>query len=474
MSPPTLSRHGSNASPRVADGRHWDHQARLLAAEINVGWWLSAWLPWAVGIGLVGTFALVWARSRSVDLVRPTWGAIGAGLVVAAVMAWVQSRARFETVTSARIRLEDRLGLHARLSSAAAGVGEWPGRRIDLDGRWPVRAKLVRPALLIGLILGMFAVAMVIPVADAGAVRRRSIEAPADAEIVSKWVDELRRERAIDERSASEVNERIEEILERPRDAWYEHATLEAAGTLRERTAADLAALARNLAAAEQAAASLAAAPAGGARSDKQRESQALAAAARQLALGGMRPAGEAGERLGKEAAEALADLTPEQLRELAAALRANRSKLKAALAKAANFDLEALGPESDCEECEPCGVCKECREGKPCKKGACAACSRAGRGGIARGPGEAPMKAGTEADLGATRRELVTAPTDIERSAAGELLDVVDAEHAVDEKAYTGPQAGGSITPAADGGGPSRVDNLLPREQEAVRRFFK
>ena len=62
----------------------------------------------------------------------------------------------------------------------------------------------------------------------------------------------------------------------------------------------------------------------------------------------------------------------------------------------------------------------------------------------------------------------------DFDRSAAGELLDVVDAEHAVDESAYAGPQAGGSIAPAADGGGPSRVDNLLPREQDAVRRFFK
>jgi phosphopantothenoylcysteine decarboxylase/phosphopantothenate--cysteine ligase len=43
-----------------------------------------------------------------------------------------------------------------------------------------------------------------------------------------RWIDELQREKAIDERSAGAVNDRIEEILERPRDAWYEHATLEA------------------------------------------------------------------------------------------------------------------------------------------------------------------------------------------------------------------------------------------------------
>ncbi|RLS83076.1 MAG: hypothetical protein DWI05_02180 [Planctomycetota bacterium] len=450
---------------------HWERRARLLAAEINAGWWLSSWLPTALAIGLAGTFALLWARWQALELVPFAWGSIGVALVLAAVAAWFQSRPRFESVASARVLLEERLGLHARLSSAAAGVGDWPGRRIDLDGRWPVRIRATRPAMLLAMVGAMLAAAMVIPVADAGAFRRRAIEAPADAEIVSRWVDELQREEAIDKRSASDVNERIEAILERPRDAWYEHATLEAAGTLREQTAAELAALARNLAAAEQAAASLAASPAG---SEKHRDSQALAAAARQLALGGMRPAGDAGEKLGKEAAEALADLSPEQLRELAAALRANRSKLKAALARAANFDLAALGPDSDCEGCQPCGICQECREGKPCKKGACAACSRAGRGGISRGPGEAPMKAGKEEDLGATRRELVTAPTDVERSAAGELLDVIDAEHAVDESAYAGPQVGGTIAPAADGGGPSRVDNLLPREQDAVRRFFK
>lgn len=461
----------TNLARDPAGAAHWERRARLLAAEINAGWWLSSWLPTALVIGIAGTFALLWARWQAMELVPFAWGAIGVALVLAGVAAWFQSRPRFESVASARVLLEERLGLHARLSSAAAGVGDWPGRRIDLDGRWPVRVRATRPVMLLALVGAMLAAAMAIPVADAGAFRRRSIEAPADAEIVSKWIDELRREEAIDERSAGEVNERIEEILERPRDAWYEHATLEAAGTLREQTAAELATLARNLAAAEQAAASLAESPAS---SERQRDSQALATAARQLALGGMRPAGDAGEKLGKEAAEALADLSPEQLRELAAALRANRSKLKAALAKAANFDLEALGPESDCEGCKPCGTCKECREGKPCKKGACAACSRAGRGGINRGPGEAPMKAGAEEDLGATRRELVTAPTDIERSAAGELLDVVDAEHAVDESAYTGAQAGGTIAPTADGGGPSRVDNLLPREQDAVRRFFK
>ena len=479
-----LSRPESRAeSGNAANARHWNRQARCLAAEINAGWWLSAWLPWALGIGIGGTFALLWARWQSDGLVRPTWSAITVALLVAAVFAWFRSRQRFESVAAARVRLEERLGLHARLSSAADGIGDWPGRRLDLDGRWPVRLQIARPAALLAIILGMLAVAMVIPVADAGAFRRYVIEPPADAEIVTRWLDEVRRERAIDDTSARDVLERIESILERPSDTWYEHATLEAAGTLREQTAADLAHLARNLAGAERAAADLAAAEREQRDATSMREaSAALAAAAGKLALGGLRPASDAASNLGSAKPETLADLSAEELEALAEALRANRNRLKAALAEAKDFDLSALGPdaddllEADCDACKPCGDCEQCKEGKPCRKGRCAGCARrlAGRGGLSRGPGEAPMKAGKEEDLGSRRVERIEGQTDIARAAAGELLEVIDGEHAVDERAYQGPQAGGTATRSGDAGGPTQVDNLLPREQDAVRRFFK
>jgi hypothetical protein len=83
-------------------------------------------------------------------------------------------------------------------------------------------------------------------------------------------------------------------------------------------------------------------------------------------------------------------------------------------------------------------------------------------------------MRAGQEEDLATRRVEQIEAPTDIARAAAGELLEVVDGQHAVDEGAYQGPQVGGRAKLTGDGGGPTRVDNLLPREQDAVRRFFK
>jgi len=461
---------------------YWRRQTWLLAAEINSGWWLSFWLPWVLFIGIAGTFALLWTRWQAPRLTGWTWGAIGAALLVAAVVAFLQARRSFESLAAARVLLEERLGLHARLSSAAAGVGQWPERRIDLDTRWPVRIRWQRMLLAILFVAGMLELATIVPIADAGAVERHTIESPTDAAVVTDWLDQLRREKAIDETSAEELAERVDSLLERPKDSWYEHATLEATGTLREQTAADLAQLARNLASAARAAEDLAAAERspGDAASDD--AASALAAAAGKLSRGGIRPGARAAERLGASRPDSLGDLSAEDLTALAEAFRDNRAALEAALAKGKNFDLSALGPDADdllggnCENCKPCGECERCKNGKACKHGRCAACAgrHAGRGGINRGPGEAPMRAGQEEDLATRRVEQIEAPTDIARAAAGELLEVVDGQHAVDEGAYQGPQVGGRAKLTGDGGGPTRVDNLLPREQDAVRRFFK
>ena len=461
---------------------YWRRQTRLLAIQINSGWWLSLWLPWLLAIGTAGTFILLWTRWQAAHLMAWAWIAIAVALLLSAGVAWLQARRHFESLAAARVLLEERLGLHARLSSAAAGVGEWPERRIDLDLRWPVQIRWQRPLLAILLVAMMLTAATVVPIADAGAVERRTIESPTDVVVVTNWLDQLRREKAIDQTSANELTERIESILERPADTWYEHATLEAAGTLREQTAVDLAQMAQNLASAARAAENLAGAERSSADAAVEEAASTLAAAAGKLSAGGIRPAADTARRLGSAAPDALADLTPDELESLAEALRSNRAALEAALARAKDFDLSTLGPDADhlldanCDDCTPCGECRECKDGKPCRKGRCVTCAgrRAGRGGINRGPGEAPMKAGREEDLATRRVEQIHSPTDIARAAAGELLEVVDGDHAVDEGAYQGPQAGGTAQGNGDGGGPTRIDNLLPREQDAVRRFFK
>jgi len=455
---------------------HWTRRVRMLALEINAGWWLDYWLPWALAVALGGAFLLLWMRSRDAAAVPLVWWSIAAAAAASAGIAWLQARSRFVSVPSARVLLEERLGLDARLSAAAAGVGPWPGRRIDLDRRWPVTVRWHAPLLRAIVPALVLAGAMIVPVADARAPREHAVERPADVAAVERWADELRQERAIDEPSAADLEQAMKEILDRPREAWYDHASLEAAAHLRERTAAGLAEMSKNLAEASRAAEALGASADPGSR-DAQALRERLAEAAARLAAGAIKPAGDAATKLGAEAADGLGELSPEQLAALAEALAKNRAALREALARAGTFDLDALGPEEEeCEECEECQGCEECRDGEPCDtKRLCRRClAKRGAGAIQRGPGEAPMRAGREQDLGSERLEAVAGPTDIERAAAGDLLEVVDGDPSrAEQPAWNGPAAGGAAV-AGEGSGPANVDALLPEEKQALRRFFK
>ncbi len=58
--PGSAARQGSvDRELNAESGIFWQAAAARLAREINLGWWLAGWLPWAVAAGLVGTFAML-------------------------------------------------------------------------------------------------------------------------------------------------------------------------------------------------------------------------------------------------------------------------------------------------------------------------------------------------------------------------------------------------------------------------------
>lgn len=464
MARPSAERHG-----QCPEGSPWEWLTTLLRAQLNCGWWLSTWLPGVLAVGIVGTFALLWARWQRAAVVPLVWWGIGAGLGLAAVVAWLQARQRFESRASARILLEDALGLHTRLTSAAAGVGPWPEPVSGDDRRWPVTWRWQRPVGMFALVAVMLTAAALVPVASARAVTRQVIEKPTDAAVVERWNDALRREEAIDERSAEAIEQQIAELLERPRDQWYEHASLEAASALREQTAADLEALAKNLATAADAAAKLASISQQATAEQRAAAAATLAAASERLASGDIHPGAKA------SAAGKAAGLSREELRQLAATLRDNGQRLKNALAQAGDIELtfEEAPP---CDGCEPCVACAECRGGRPCAH-ACEACRSgkgAGKGSVNRGPGAYENRFADRERRATARPEQIGLPADDARAAPGELLGVIDGGEAPEPEAYAGPQAGGAVEHRGSGGTAARIDNLVPAEQETVRRFFR
>lgn len=459
------------------DDAYWRAATRRLARQINVGWWLSAWLPLAAVIGLAGMVALLYARWRTADAAEWVWGGIAAAFVAAGVAAWWRARGRFETEASARVRLEESLGLQARLTAASAGVGSWPARPSPTERTWPVAWRWQQPAGVVAFVSVMLALATWVPMAKAVATRKHVIEKPSDARMVEQWIDELRREEIVDERSADDVDRRIKELTERPAEEWYEHASLEAAGTLKEQTASEMRKMAENVAAAERAAAGLESLQASLPQPLRERLAKELAAAIQALELGTFRPAGDLSKLLEELRPVDLGQLSPEQLAALAKRLAANRQALMQALANCHGFDLGDVDGWCDaCSGCKPCGECEGCKEGKACRR-KCATCGRSGRpgrGGINRGRGDAEMSFGEKYDLGTKRTEKIDQPIDLERAAPDEVLAVVDGQHDVDESAYAGPKAGGGIASEGDGGVAVQVDSLLPAEQSAVKRFFE
>ena len=446
--PGSAARKGSVERELNAEAaRFWQGAAARLAREINLGWWLAGWLPWAVATGLVGTFAMLFARWRGSG-VGAVWAGIVATLVAAAVVAWRRGRGRFESAAAARVRLEEALGLKARLTAAEAGVGTWPDRPAQGELVWPVRWRWQRPAAWAAAVAVLLMLASRAPMADGRAHRKHLIEPPTDARAVEQWMEELRREDAVDEKSAERVRERIAELMERPTEQWYEHASLEAAGTLKEQTAAELREMAENLAKAEQAAAKLAEMTEAVPQELREALAKDLKLAALALEMGAFQPPADLAEMLRDFRPADLGDLSPEQCRGLCKKLAANREALKRALAESPELNLDGFAQ-------------------------ALAAVQLPGDGGIERGRGDAELTFGAEHDLGTTRKEKVNQALDAERAAPDELLAVVEGEHEIDETAYTGPQAGGTAK-AGDGGVGAQVDSLLPAEQAAVRRFFE
>ena len=94
------------------------------------------------------------------------------------------------------------------------------------------------------------------------------------------------------------------------------------------------------------------------------------------------------------------------------------------------------------------------------------------GRGGITRGPGEAPISLGEPQHLGTQNFEAVQNP-DLSRAAPGDLISLSQSKHDID-KSKIGPQQAGAIKSTGRGGDTIWKESLLPAEKELLKRYFK
>jgi hypothetical protein len=399
---------------------------------------------------LLGSVGLLVARWLAIGELRWIWMGIGGVVIFAGLLAWWMERRRFESAGMAMVRLEDALGMRSGLSAAAAGVGTWPQARDAMA--WPIRWRWQRPlgVMLFGAL--MLGLAVRVPISAREEAEKRVIQKPSAVREVEQWLAEVRKEEAVQEESVQEVEKKIADLLKRPAENWYEHGSLEAAGNLMEQTGEMLRELSQNLAEAERAARTLQAAGAGLPQAAKEALEQQMKEAAQGMMAGGMKPNEQLLKQLQQMGAEGLQNMSDEQLKDLADQLQKNSQALQEALKNAPQLELE-LGDGNGPGEGE--------KEGP-------------GRGGIERGPGEAPLSLEREeTNLNTTASERLHGQMDVSRLAPGDMMGTTDGKHQVDETKMA-PQAGGDIGSVGDGGSAVWQNSLLPDERETLRRYFR
>ena len=443
----------------------WQAAVRSLARRVNFGWWLESWTGVVLATALVGAVAVLFLRWMPLFELAWAWYALGGVAFLGAFVSWYLVRGRFEGVQASRIRLEDALGLKTRLSAAEAGVGEWPSPPLSIA--WPVQWRWQRPLTVFGISAMVLLLAAWVPVTQREAPKKRLVQEPTAVKEVKQWLDNIREEKAVEEKSVEEVEKKIAELLQRPAENWYEHGSLEAAGNLKDQTAEMLRELSQNLADAERAASALQAA--GDALPQEAKESIAreLASAAQAMRTGGLKPNEQLLQQLQQmAAANGLGNLSKAQLENLAEQLQKNAKALQDALKNS---------PELKLTECQGPGNGKGQGPGQGNKPGEGEGEGEPGRGGITRGPGTAPLSLkGEETNLDTKKAEALTSQLDPSRMAPGDVLTVTDGQHQVDKNAYQGPKAGGAISNSGDGGAAVWQNSLLPGEREALKRYFK
>lgn len=442
------------------DMRHsWDAATNRLARRVNLGWWLQHWLPVLIGTSMAAALALLVLRSLGVPQQNVVWITLVAVLVLAMLAAWHTSRRRFEDLASARVRLEDALNLRSRLTAAAGGVGPWPaypvaGLTLPVTWRWE------RPAGAVFASAALLTLAVYLPVPARVPPKPHIIEKPSSVKQVEQWVEELRKDEAVAPQELAEIKKKVEDLLRRPNEKWYEHASLEAADHLRDETGKALQELGTQL---EQTQASLTTlAEMGGQLSQEAKEGLAKQAQNNLAGLrsGALQANSSLTDQLKNMDPKALQGMSKEQLDKLAQRLKQNAEALRKTLASAPQFSF------------------KECQGGncnKPGSKPGNKPGDKPGQGDPTRGKADAELTLQTdENNLNTKRTEMLNTMLDAERVTPGDLLQIQDAKPTVDPKNYAGLQSGGGLQSTGEGGAAVEKATLVPAERAVLKRFFK
>ena len=444
---------------------HWLARARQVSRTVNLGWWLETLAAPLLVAALIGAAALLVVR-REQPALEP-WvvpAAIGAVVLLTALVCWWLAARKFEKPDESLVRIEASMRLRNALSAAQAGVAPWPAPVAKIDAgiswQWP---RLIVPPLgaLVLLAAGWF-----IPVSAKGTTSGPPEQPQAWKQLDSE-LDHLTQEQVVDEKYLEETRKRLEELKTQEEEQWFSHSSLEATDTLKKSHRAETERIERELGKADKALQNLEKS-AGATQAEKNKMMEDFDQALQGLQKGAMKPNPQLLEQMKGLDMKNMANLTPEQLQQLRENLKKNADAMKNAQGEGQGGDDwsdELLAGDGEGEG-EGEGKGKGKGDGEKDGEGP-------GSGGIDRGPGHDPNVLGREkegVDIGAlTGLEA----KDLSNATPGDLMELQDGEHEVDKSA-SGITQGGNTDATGKGGDRVWKDSLDPAEQRALKKFFE
>ncbi|NOY00313.1 MAG: YwqI/YxiC family protein [Verrucomicrobia bacterium] len=442
----------SESDPSLA----WSHIARRTQTKINVAWWLDRFTPMLVGLSIIMSGTILYLRSNTESLSTTVLlSTFTAALLLLGVAAWFASRRRFVHKRDTLARLDDQLHLNNALTTADHGIGDWPEApstetiNSGLNWHWP---RILTPFIVSTLVI---LAAFLIPVTIIQGTSLPPASQPLSWEQMENWLETLEETDLVEEQALDDVREKIEQLRAQPKEDWFSHSSMEASDSLRdalskqiEQLGADLNDTERDLNAFQNFSSQMT-------ESTKNQLLQEYQQAMKNLGLGQL--------PLDSKLMTALKNIDPSKLKDMSQLSKEQMDQLRKQLKKGAQ-------------------ACKKAGYGKGQGKGLGESDMISylmkkngqgpGRGGITRGPGEAPITLGDPNNLGTNNLESVHNP-DFSRAAPGDLIGLGQTEHEVDKNKLA-PQQAGAVKSTGQGGDTIWKESLLPAEKELLKRYFK
>ncbi len=223
----------------------WLRCAKRTALKANAGWWVEKTAPAVVLAGVAGFAAVLWLRSRGVEVGWTIlWPWIAGGLAAAMLAGWLMARSKFITARQAMVRLESELRLHNALTAAEAGAGEWPLLPSQITDGWRWKWSWLTGPLAAAA--ACIALALWIPVSPEAQAALAPVE-PQSWQQMDEWLEKLREEKVITPDEKEEQARKIDDLRNQPKEKWFSHESLNASDTLKEQLSKDIQNLGQNL-----------------------------------------------------------------------------------------------------------------------------------------------------------------------------------------------------------------------------------